>query len=238
MRNLCLMVLLLCLVCLMVGARVSEAAYESRNSGLDALFSACDQDVPSISVAVLKFDGPSRRASELARGSILLNLRRHGLQIRPEAETLAAAVAQTDAALVGTPMVEGTEPGGEGITRMVAARIGEELGVDWVVYGQINELRADTRVSFFRTRRLAMIDFQINFVKAGSGETLYWARAKDRGSCGVGIANAKGTSLERRITIRTTNHVFTHLTQALPEHKVGPEVTEKDVQSFIEQMGL
>jgi len=221
-----------------LGISAIGIAYESKGSSSIDAAKACPDGVTSVSVAVLMFDGPSDRASELARGSVLLNLQRHGFTLHPAAETLGEMMRRIDAAVDALPADKGAEPGAENMTRQAASAAGTELGADWVIYGLVRELRADTRESFFATRRIGVVDVQLNIIEVATGNILYWARAKDDGSCGVGIANAKGSSLERRIMTRTVGHIFDELMKALPEHETGPEVTHEQVQQFVEEMGL
>ena len=223
-----------CLVLVILLGSVPVEAIEQEGMTWEELAANNPPQAAGTSVAVMPFWATNERQTELARGAVLLNLLRLGFQLVPEVGSLAAVAAETDNAVEADTE---REPGAR-LGRQDATRVGQLLGAQYAIYGEIEALRTDMHRRFFRNRKVGAIDIRFVIVNTESGEILYWTRIQDTGSGGTGFWAAKATSIERRLLVRTVNHIFDDIARALPGHSIGPEVTQEQVQEFVEEMGL
>jgi hypothetical protein len=218
---------------LVLGAQGAVAAPQREGTAPET-FAATNPPAPSaVSVAVLPFWAANQRQIEIARGAILLNLQRHGFGIVPAAESLPVCAQETDRVV----KADGEREPGARIQRDDGVRLGRALNAQWVIYGEIENLRATMHVRLWRTRKVGSIDIRLVLADVASGQILYWVRIRDTGSGGTGFWAAKASSVERQLALRTINLIFDDLNRALPPHKTGPQVSEEQVQQFIEAMG-
>jgi len=182
----------------------------------------------------------SRRANELTRMAILLNLRRHGFEVVPEAESLPAVAAQTDKAVDSEPsLVVGN------LTRDDAVRWGKKFGARWVVYGELAPtLRFWGRRRFLdvSVRTTIVENLHLVVVDVTSGQVLYWRRSQESADGGravfqVGQVGMEQAAVARKLMVSMVNAAFDDLAKALPRHRVGTEVTREQVESLVGAMG-
>ena len=224
------------LAVLCMGVSAMAAAQAQVEEGTTrAEWAASKPPAPSeVSVVVLPVWAENRRHTMLAMGSVMLNLRRHGFQVLPEEKSLPAVAAKVEEAYKADTQ---HEPG----TRVAladAVRLGKHFGARWVVYGEVEELETTYHRRIFRTRRVAGITLRLVVADVESGLVIFWRKVKDHGSGDTGFWNAKATSIERRMMTRTMNRLFDDIAGGLPRHPTLTEVTQEDLQDFVEAMGL
>ena len=168
----------------------------------------------------------------MVRGAILLNLRRHGFKVVSDSGTLSGAARATDT-LVDQDRLR--EPGARP-DRQLAGRVGKAASAAWAIYGEVEELRTDVSHGFFADRKTGTIDARLALVLVETGDIIYWTRVK--GTWGSKGYARKGGSIERKMAQDAVAAVFEDIGKALPAHEVGPEVSQDDIQKYIQDMGL
>jgi len=114
------------------------------------------------------------------------------------------------------------EPG-QPFRRSDAARFGQVLGADWVVYGEVYELETYVKTSFFTARKKAKISLKVTVVNVATGEILYWHKRSDT-SGGTGFANLRHAStIEAKACRVCLDRAYKLLLDSLPAHTVKPE---------------
>ena len=224
---------LMALVLLAVGGTPGWAV-EREGSKSEDLAARKPPPPSKVSVVALPFSASNERQSEQARGCVMMNVLRHSFSLAPSGEKSVVGVARRiDRALKETAE---KDPGAR-LKLEEAVRVGKVLGAQWVIYGEVEDLRTEASRSMLRLRKVGTIEIRLVVADVASGEILYWSRVEDTGSGGGGILKAKASTVERSLLTRTINRIFDDMVTALPEHYVGPEVTQEEVRQFVEAMG-
>lgn len=114
------------------------------------------------------------------------------------------------------------EPG-EPLRRTDACRLGAALGADWAVYGNILQLEAYWKQSFFGRRKKAKVSIKLSIVDVATGDILFWRQRFDT-SGGTGGWTKKATSLERTAVDVCIEQLLTELLAVLPPHEQPDEL--------------
>lgn len=122
-----------------------------------------------------------------------------------------------------------------------AERIGQKLGVDWVIYGEVRELRHYHKRSLFKhakyvqaALRIAVVEINNNPAKAS--KIIYWQmRSERRGGTGFFKGRAsKGDTLQRKACVTVSYDILKPLFDALPEHSSSDkEIESGDIADFV-----
>jgi len=184
-----------------------------------------------VHVAVLPFWARNDVHREQGRACTILNLMRHGFRLAPAgSNTISNMVRKTDYAIRNDSQWDALGR----ITPADAARIGQALGARWVIYGEFGELQVQSERKGLIPKKEGVIDLRYHLVEVETGETLFWSRVQDTGSCGGWPTSS--SAIERRLLTRTINSIFDDMMTAFPEHYVGAEVTPEEVQRLYENL--
>lgn len=87
-----------------------------------------------------------------------------------------------------------------------AVRIGEALGVDWVVYGEVKELRPYKKDSLFKSGKYLMAGMRIAVADVKRGELVYWQMRSERvGGSGYFGGFQSSVAQQKRIGVMTVS---------------------------------
>lgn len=146
-------------------------------------------------------------------------LDRHGFILLPQDVIVKAMKADKE-----------VEPG-QPLRRSDAIRIGKAVSADWVIYGEIYELRTYIKSSFLSARKKAQISLKVSIADVPSESLLYWHKRSDT-SGGTAFANLKkAEKVERKACDVCLNRAFDVLLTALPKHPVKAEKPEVEDSS-------
>lgn len=219
------------LMLLAMGAGLAGAA-EQEGSAPQDLAQRKPPRPNDVYVAVLPFWGVVEGQSTVARACVMLNLMRHGFRIAPKGSASVRAAARA------TDVAVRRDPEYEPLARMEvedAARVGRALGADWVIYGQIGELRTESAGGEILPQKVGVLDLRLWLIEARSGQVLFWRRTRDTVP-GGGPWPAKASAIERRLLTKTINEIFEDISAAMPDHYVGAEVTPEMVLELVTAM--
>lgn len=145
-----------------------------------------------------------------------------------------------------TPILDGfkardedgdVEPG-MALRKEDAIRIGEKLGVDWVVYGEVLQLEQSYKQSFFMTAKYVRASLRIAIAevphdKSSTGSIIYWQIRNERRGGG---RNKSGDTLKRLASIVVAQDILQPFFDAFPEHKHSDEKLDTgDVAKFVDE---
>ena len=119
-----------------------------------------------------------------------------------------------------------------------ALRLGKVLGVDWVVYGEVRELRPYKKQTFFRDSKLLMAGMRIAVADVKREELVFWQTRSDRVG-GKGFFNGfdKSAGQQKRIGLLTvSSRSLAPLFAAFPVHETeGKTPDSGKLQETIEK---
>jgi len=190
-----------------------------------------------VTVVVLPFwfsGTTGRPQAEMVRGTVLLNLQRHGFRLAPAARTLAEIARATDrlVELVEVEPERRREPGVR-LDRELAIQVGRKAGADWVIYGGVENLRTDpVRFLPARTGTINML-----FVFASVSTDEWFDRQPRKSEKLWTFWRWKGAHIEREMARRAVEGIFQDLVTAFPPQSVEREVREEDIAAFVQAMG-
>jgi curli biogenesis system outer membrane secretion channel CsgG len=182
----------------------------------------------TIRVAVLPlFDMKSmERHTQVATAGVALALMRCGFQLVPEpkardAAGLAASLHETGEAIKADRRIAP----GESLRLEDALRIGQSLGADWVLYGEVVDLHTYMKTGFFQNKKKGVANLKLKIANVATGELVMARQYEDSGSGGgvSGLVFRRATALERTICVRCSNAMLRDLCAALPTHTHSPD---------------
>lgn len=176
-------------------------------------------------VAVLPFWDYSSDINHTRVGSAVnwLLFQHEGFSMIPLPQSFAAFASDKDA-----------EPG-LALRKSDAQRIGKSLRADWVVYGEVRELRVYKKQSVFRNSRKVAASLRIAVLDCRSGELFYWKTHSDTVG-GAPIKN-KYDKLLRLGALRVSQTALADLFSSLPAHQmVGKTPETDDVATFVNSL--
>ena len=179
-------------------------------------------------VAVLPFAATSSDASHvrIGTGANWLLFQHEGFQMIPLKDSIEALKKDGD-----------VEPGLP-LRKADALRIGKALGADWVVYGEVKELRPYKKESFFKTSKLMWASMRLAVADVGKDDLMFWqVRSRRIGGTGFGGGNYKsGESLARTGVLSVSSQALEPLMEALPAHEVkGDKPDTGDLAGFVKE---
>lgn len=183
----------------------------------------------TLKVAVLPFYDAQSDVThvQMASAANQLLFARHGFQMTPLLESFAAVKKDGD-----------VEPGLP-LRKSDALRIGKKLGVNWVVYGEIKEMRPYKKESFFGGQSKFMwASMRLAVMNVDKEELLFWqARSRRIGGTGFNKGfSKKGEQLVRTGVLSVSDQSFQALMDALPKHETKGDLPDSgDLAKFINE---
>jgi hypothetical protein len=240
MKQVCVFFLVLTLLALGM-AQAQEAEQQIKGTTVEELKASDWPDPSTVKVAILPLRDVKgmERHTQVATGAVALAFMRCGFQFAPELERrdmdgLAAVLVETANAVAEDKQIAPDES----LRLGDAVRIGEGLGADWVVYGEVLDLHTYEKRSFFSIRKKAVANIKVKVADVRTGELVMSRQKEDKGSGGGAavLVRRKGTAMERTICTRCCTDMYRDLCGALPSHKHDPdeEWTEQDVLALEE----
>lgn len=215
-------------LCVSVFGAVSSRAAEGKAPEGTSREELAERKLPvpaAIKVAVLPFWAYSSDVHHTRIGSSVqwLLFQHEGFSMIPLPQSFAAFDKDKEA-----------EPG-LALRKLDAQRLGKTLGADWVVYGEVRELRVYKKESFFRESRKVIAGLRIAVLDCKSGELFYWKTAS--GSMGGAPIKNKFDKLLRLGVLRVSETALTDLFISLPTHKtVGEKPDTGDIAAFMQTL--
>lgn len=164
----------------------------------------------TVKVAILPFWDTSSKADRQHTMAAVLSLmfQREGFQVLPLLDTFKAA--QSD---------KQVEPG-QALRKEDALRIASTLNADWVVYGEIKELMAYKKESFFKRSKNVRAGARYAVADVKSKDLIYWKNdsVKAGGTGYFGGFQSKGSQLERSGLVALSTLILKPFFDALPAH--------------------
>ncbi len=181
-----------------------------------------------IKVAILPFWDYSSSVEHvrLATSANWLLWSREGFKVSPILQAFDAVAADKK-----------LEPGAA-LRREDAVRLGKALKVDWVVYGEVKELRPYKKTSFFRSTKNLMAAMRIAVASVKNDEVLYWqSRSEKIGGTGYFGGFQSKASQQKRVGVTTVSmKILAPLFAILPPHPVTGKVPESgDLSTFLNE---
>ena len=182
----------------------------------------------TLKVAVLPFTAASSDSAHvrIATGANWLLFQREGFQMIPVKESFDALKKDGE-----------VEPGLP-LRKSDAVRLGKALGADWVIYGEVKELRPYKKESFFKTSKLMWASMRLAVADVNKEDLIFWqVRSRRIGGTGFAGGNYKsGESLARTGVISVSDLSLTPLMEALPKHEVkGEKPDTGDLAGFVKE---
>jgi hypothetical protein len=195
----------------------------------------------TVKVAVLPLQDIKNveRHTQVATAAVALTFMRCGFQFAPELKTrdaagLAAVLHATNQAVLADKKIAPGEP----LRLEDAVRIGNALGADWVVYGDVVDMHTYMKTSFFVNQKKGVANLKIKIANVATGETIMSRQMEESGSGGgaSAVVFRRATALERTICNRCAITMLRDVCAALPAHINSPEgePTEDDVMAVEE----
>ncbi|MFB3882515.1 MAG: hypothetical protein ACE149_14705 [Armatimonadota bacterium] len=195
----------------------------------------------TIKVAVLPLQDAKNvaRHTQVATAAVALGFMRCGFQFAPELKTrdaagLAAVLHATNLALLADRKIAPGEP----LRLEDALRIGQSLGADWVVYGDVVDMHTYMKTGFFVNQKKGVVNLRIKIAKVATGELIMSRQLEESGSGGgvSALVFRRATALERTICNRCMVTIHRDLCTALPGHTHASEAepTEEEVAAVEE----
>ena len=182
----------------------------------------------TLKVAILPFHDVSGSISHVRMATVANYLlwQREGFQMLPVLAGFKAIEADKD-----------LEPGLP-LRRGEAANLGKVLGADWVVYGEVTELRHYVKSGIFKSGKYLIAGIRISVVDVKSGETIYWHQRSDKTGGTGGSANKHAATLKRRGAVIASMNALKPLFAAFPPHTVtnGDTPGSSEVAAMVEQL--
>lgn len=170
----------------------------------------------AIKVAILPFWDYSSDVNHTRVGSAVnwLLFQHEGFAMIPLLQSFAAFASDKDA-----------EPG-LALRKSDAQRIGKSVGADWVVYGEVREVRVYKKESVWRNSRKVAASMRIAVLDCRSGELFYW-KTHSNTVGGPPIKN-RYDKLLRLGALRVSQTALVDLFSSLPSHQTLGNVPETD----------
>jgi curli biogenesis system outer membrane secretion channel CsgG len=234
-------VLLAFVFAVMTLSALPALAGEIQGTTADELKKAALAAPSTIKVAVLPLqDAKSvERHTQVATAAVALGFMRCGFQFAPELQTreaagLAALLHATDQAVLADKKIAPGEP----LRLEDAVRIGQSLGADWVVYGDVVDMHTYMKTGFFVNQKKGVVNLKIKVANVATGELIMSRQLEESGSGGgvSAVVFRRATALERTICTRCAVTIYRDLCAALPSHTHTPEAepTEDEVMAVEE----
>ncbi|HVF10518.1 MAG TPA: hypothetical protein VNA16_06935, partial [Abditibacteriaceae bacterium] len=121
------------------------------------------------------------------------------------------------------------EPG-QPLRREDALRIAKPFNADWVVYGEVKEMRARKKRGAFKSSKNLFATLRLAVADCKTDELFYWKSRTDKvGGSGVfGGFQLKGTKLIRLGALVGARNNLEPLLQAMPRHDVKGPLPDND----------
>jgi TolB-like protein len=200
-----------------VSAKENEDDKPEQGSSSEEIAALKARPLPSprsVKVAILPFHDVSGSLAHVRMATVANQLiwQREGFEMLPLLSGFEALKKDKE-----------IEPG-QSLRKADALRLGKELGADWVVYGEVKELRNYTKTGLFKAAKYLIAGMRITVAEVESGEVLYWhARSDKTGGTGIGT-NRKAETLKRRGAIIASVNSLKPFFEALPEHETIGEL--------------
>lgn len=181
----------------------------------------------TLKIAILPFHDVSGSISHVRMATVANYLlwQREGFQMLPLLDGFKAMEADKD--------IEAGLP----LRRPEAARLGKAIGADWVVYGEVKELRHYVKNGIFKNGKYLIAGVRIAIVDVESGETVYWHQRSDKTGGTGGSTNRHADTLKRRGAVITSMNALKPLFAAFPQHTVtGDTPGSGEVAAMVEQL--
>ena len=182
----------------------------------------------TIKVAVLPFFATSSDVTHvrMGTGGNWLLFQRQGFQMVPILAGFEAVKKDTE-----------LEPGLP-LRKSDAVRLGKSLGADWVVYGEVKELRPYKKETFFSTSKLMWASMRLAVADVNKDSLIFWqSRSRRIGGTGIGHGSSKGgATLARTGVLSISDQSLTPLFEAMPDHPVnGNQPDSGDLAKFVDE---
>lgn len=214
----------------LAGAAHAKTIESTEGTSATELQAAAPLPLPTaIKVAVLPFYDAQSDVThvQMASAGNHLLFARHGFQMTPLLQSFEAVKKDGD-----------VEPGLP-IRKSDALRLGKKLGVNWVVYGEIKEMRPYKKESFFGGQSKFMwASMRIAVMNVDKEEVLFWqSRSRRIGGTGFNKGfSKKGAQLVRTGVLSVSDQSLQTLMDALPKHEVKGAVPDSgDLAKFIDE---
>ncbi|HEY0073287.1 MAG TPA: hypothetical protein VGB77_04225 [Abditibacteriaceae bacterium] len=229
MKKLLLPALLLCAVAAQAAKPIAPAEDASQGTTATELAALKARPLPApntVKVAILPFwDGTGKADRQrTAAAAIALMFQREGFQVLPVTESFKAVEADKQ-----------IEPG-QPLRKEDAIRIAATQGADWVVYGELKELVAYKKQSFFKASKNVRAGARYAVADVASKELLYWKNDQVKaGGTGWGAgSHSSGAKLERSGLAALSIVILQPFFEALPPHTTtGKTPDSGDIAAFI-----
>ncbi|BCM89158.1 hypothetical protein IAD21_01002 [Abditibacteriota bacterium] len=214
--------------CLAVGAKDNNLIESSEGTAASDLAALKLPAPADIKVAVLPFSdyASDQNHVRIASGANFLLFQRQGFQLLPLADSFAAAKADDE-----------LEPGLP-LRKSDAVRLGKQLGADWVVYGEVKDLRSYKKETFFSRTKNMWAALRVAVANVNTGDLFFYG-IRSRKVGGTGMQNgfqSKTEQLERVGVTSVSNDILEPLFKALPAHETKGKIPESgDLAGFVKQ---
>lgn len=182
----------------------------------------------TIKVAVLPFSATSSDVTHvrMGTGANWMLFQRQGFQMIPI--TAGFEAVKKDGEL---------EPGLP-LRKSDAVRLGKSLGADWVIYGEVKELRPYKKETFFSSSKLMWASMRLAVADVNNDRLLFWqSRSRRIGGTGfAGGARKGGATLARTGVLSISDQSFAPLFEAMPAHQVSADKPiSGDLAKFLDE---
>jgi hypothetical protein len=131
------------------------------------------------------------------------------------------------------------EPGAP-LRKEDAVRLGKKLGVNWVIYGEVQELRVSKKTGLIKSSKYADASLRLVIADVSSGNILFWQSRHERagGNAAIwGHGNHGDLTLKREGAIKDASAILDPFFAAFPQHAVSEDKFDEGVlKDYIDQV--